>query len=185
MAVIARDYASYLARGARVIAVVIDKPGQNAAMVENLALPFPVLSDPGGSKLIKPFDVWDNNDQMSKSATIVLAPDGREVYRHVGVDLADRPVHEESLEAVAKLALPAIEEPVAVAPAPFASPGPRALSIQELSLYMRGVRSSTNELAERMRDPWDSAECKRTTQMAEQFIASFAETERVVKRLSE
>jgi alkyl hydroperoxide reductase subunit AhpC len=178
----ARDYASYLDRGARIVAIVIDKPSQNAAMVEKLALPFPILSDPDGEVMIKPFDIWDARGRMSKPATIVIAPDGSEVYRYVGVDLVDRPVHEEALEAVAGLALPPIAEPVETVRTVNAEAGQRALNTKELSLYMRGVRSSTNELSERLHDAWDREECARTFRMAERFIASLAETDRVVKR---
>jgi len=178
----ARDYASYLEKGAQVVSVVIDKPAQNAAMAEKLALPFPVLSDPDGTIVITPFDVWDGKGRMSKAATIVLAQGGREVYRYVGVDFADRPVHEEALSASLGLALSPIEERVIVVPTAGAEAGPRALTISELSLYMRGVRSSTDALSARMRDDWDRAECERTTKMAEQYIAALAETERVVNR---
>jgi hypothetical protein len=178
----ARDYVAYLERGARIIAVVIDKPSQNAAMAEKLALPFPILSDPEGTATIKPFDVWDAKGRMSKPATIVIAPDGSEVYRYVGVDLVDRPVHEEALEAVAGLALPAIAEPVETVQTVDAKPGPRALNTRELNLYMRGVRSSTNELSQRLHDAWDREECARTFRMAERFIAALAETDRLLKR---
>ncbi len=55
----ARSYGEYLRRGATIAAVAIDAPGQNAAMVATLALPFPVLSDPAGEGLIQPMGVWD------------------------------------------------------------------------------------------------------------------------------
>ncbi len=87
----ARGYGEYARRGATVAAVVIDPPGQNAAMAEKLALPFPVLADPGGEGAIKPLGVWDEAGNMAKPAIVVVGPDGREAYRYVGVDFMDRP----------------------------------------------------------------------------------------------
>jgi len=87
----AREYGEYLARGAMIAAVVIDAPGQNAAMVEKLALPFPVLSDPDGTAAVRPFGVWDDEGHMALPAILVIAPDATEAYRYAGADFMDRP----------------------------------------------------------------------------------------------
>ncbi len=101
----AREYEQYTRRGATIAAIVIDTPEQNAAMVAKLALPFPILSDPDGERAIKPLGVWDADGKMATPATIVLASDGREVYRYVGVDVKDRPNDDEILEALTSLGL--------------------------------------------------------------------------------
>ncbi len=178
----ARNYERYLAHGALVTGIVIDSPRQNSAMVQKLALPFPIMSDPEGTSAIKPFDVWDAKGKMSKPATIALAPDGQEVYRYVGIDLVDRPVHEESLLAVSQLGLSPIKATLNMAHAPEPEPGPRAASVSYVESYMRGVRSSTSELSARMSNEKDREECARTARMAEIFIAALAETTRVVRQ---
>ncbi len=98
-----REYGEYLRRGATVAGVVVDAPGQNAAMAEKLALPFPILSDPDGTGGIKPLGVWDGEGRMAKPAILVFAPDGREAYRYVGVDFMDRPGDDEVVAAASDL----------------------------------------------------------------------------------
>jgi len=168
----ARAYDEYLKRGATIAAVVIDTPGQNAAMVDTLALPFPILADPSGDGAIKPFDVWADTGKMSKPAIIVLAPDGQEIFRYVGVDFMDRPVDEDVLIALDGLALPPLDLPIATALHLPPAPGPRALPLADLAVYMRGVRFSSMALAGRARDPFDRAEAERTSKMAERFIVA-------------
>lgn len=180
MADIARDYQTYLDNGVKVAAVVIDKPEQNAAMVEKLALPYPVLSDPDGTATMIPLDVWDGKGSMAKPATLSFGPDGAERYRYVGVDFVDRPVQDEALAALADLTLPAIIEPMCRVTTANAQPGLRASSVDYLEAYMRGIRSSHSALSERMRDDWDRTELERTMLMAERYIAKLAETKRVV-----
>ena len=56
MAAIARDYDAFTQRGALVAAISVDPLAANAAMVEKLRLPFPVLSDPGGEHVLQPYN---------------------------------------------------------------------------------------------------------------------------------
>jgi hypothetical protein len=175
----AREYDAYLGRGATVAAVVTDAPGQNAAMAEKLALPFPVLSDPDGRRAIKPFGVWDEASAMAKPAIVVLAPDGGEAYRYVGVDFVDRPSDDDVLEALGALGLPLVEQPMEMVSHLFPAPGPRAVRLSELAIYLRGVRFAMTVMAERFRDAYDRAEAERTAAMAERFMASIAATRRL------
>jgi len=175
----AREAGEYARRGAPIAAVVVDPPERNAAMAEKLALPFPVLSDPGGARAIKPFGVWDEGGSMAKPAIVVLAPDGREAYRYVGVDFMDRPNDDEVLAALDRLGaapIPAATEPV---PRLEPAPGPRAMTLPDLAVYMRGVRFAMQAMAGRARDPFDRAEAERTKAMAERFIAAQGATLRL------
>lgn len=178
----ARDYADYTDRGARIAAIVVDTPAQNAAMADKLALPFPVLSDPDGSQAIKPFDTWNGSGNMAKPAIIVVDPDGVERYRYVGEDFADRPGDDDVLAAIAALELSPVEsvtEPVAhVDP----EPSPRAIGLADLSVYMRGVRFAMVALAGRARDPYDKSEAERTSKLAESYIAAQGATMRLRNR---
>jgi hypothetical protein len=178
----AREYEEFTGRGAVIAAVVIDEPGQNAAMVAKLALPFPILADPGGVGAIKPYGVWDEPGKMARPASIVLTPDGREVYRYVGVDFMDRPVDEEILTALDGLVLPPRATSTETVPHLPPTPGPRALPLRDLSVYMRGVRFAMRAMANRARDPWDQAEALRTSKMAERFMVAQGATLQLVER---
>lgn len=177
----ARGYGEYARRGAEIAAVVIDSPEQNAAMAEKLALPFPILSDPGGDGAMKRFDVWDDGGNMARPAIVVLGPDGTEAYRYVGVDFADRPGDDEIMIALDRLDLS--ERPEPSSPVDHLPPAPsgRAMALPDLGVYLRGVRFATMALAGRARDPFDKSEAERTAKMAERFIAAQGATLRATK----
>ncbi len=175
----AREYAAYLGRGASIVAIVVDAPEQNAAMVEKLALPFPILSDPDGEGAIKPYDLWDADGDMAKPAIVVVALDGREAYRYNGVDFMDRPNDDEVFAALDGLGIPPLETPVGPLPHLPPHPGPRAMKLGDLGVYMRGVRFAMQAMAARARNAWDLAEAERTGKMAERYIAAQGATRRV------
>lgn len=177
----ARSYDEYLRRGARIAAIVIDPPGQNAAMAQKLALTFPVLSDPDGARAIKPYGVWDEPGAMSKPAILVLDPAGAERYRYVGHDFVDRPLEEEALTVLDRIGAPPIDERASPVAHLDPEPGPRAIGLADLAVYLRGVRSSSLALSERLKDPWDRAEAERTMRMAERFIAAQGATRRLIE----
>ncbi len=178
----AREYDAYTERGATIAGIVIDAPEQNAAMVEKLALPFPILSDPDGERAIKPCEVWDDAGRMATPAIIVLAPDGREVYRYAGVDFMDRPNDDKILDALSSLGLPPTETPAGTIAHLDPRPGSRATKLDNLAVYMRGVRFASKALADRARDPFDKAEAERTSKMAERYVAAQGATLRLVNR---
>ncbi len=178
----AREYEAYTRRGATVAAIVIDAPEQNAAMVEKLAVPFPILSDPDGEGAIKRCGVWDEVGQMATPAIIVLGPDGHEAYRYAGVDFMDRPNDDEALAALSSLGLPAAETPAGTIVHLDPRPGSRATKLGHLAVYLRGVRFASMALAGRARDPFDKAEAERTSWMAERYIAAQGATLRLVNQ---
>ena len=178
----AREYDAYTRRGATIAGIVVDAPEQNAAMVEKLALPFPILSDPDGEGAIKPLGVWDAAGKMATPAIVVLAPDGHEAYRYAGVDFMDRPNDDEILEALSSLDLPATATPTGTIPHLDPRPGSRATRLEHLAVYLRGVRFASIALAGRARDPFDKAEAERTSRMAERYIAAQGATLRLVNQ---
>jgi hypothetical protein len=180
LASLARTYDEFTGRGARIAAISVDPPAANAGMVEKLALPFAVLSDPDGEQAIKPYAVWHEGRNIAKPAIVVLAPDGREVFRYAGSDFMDRPGDEEIFAALDALELPAISAGAGVIEHTEPHPSGRALALETLAPYMRGVQMAMTALAERMRDPDDRAEATRTAKMAEQFLKAQAATRRVL-----
>lgn len=177
----ARDYGDYARRGATVAAVVIDPPERNAAMVEKLALPFPILADPVGDTAAKPYGVWDDGGRMALPAIVVLGPDGEEAYRYVGVDFMDRPNDDDLLAAVERLDLPAIEPATEIVPHLPPRPGPRAVALRDLAVYLRGVRFAMAAMAERARDRFDRTEAERTVVMADRYLAAIATRRRLTE----
>jgi len=178
----AREYEQYTRRGATIAAIVIDPPEQNAAMVEKLALPFPLLSDPDGERAITPLGVWDAEGKMAKPAMVVISLDGQEAYRYVGTDFMDRPNDDEILEALSSLGLPPTETPAGTIAHLDPRPGSRATKLDNLAVYMRGVRFASKALADRARDPFDQAEAERTSRMAERYVAAQGATLRLVNQ---
>ena len=115
----------------------------------------------------------------AKPAIVVVAPDGNEVYRYVGVDFMDRPGDEEVLAALDGLGLPPIDASLEPVPHLPPVPGPRAVQLSDLGAYMRGVRFAMQAMAARARDAWDLAEAERTGKMAERYVAAQGATRRV------
>jgi hypothetical protein len=137
---LAQLHDSFLEAGVRIFAISIDSPGRNAAMVEKLDLPFPLLSDPDRSRAIEPFGVSDTRDDrnLATPAMILLAPGGEELWRFVSRDFADRFPEDEVLSRARSLGL---EAAVQLAPDPGQpEPGPRAMPLDGLPVYLRGAR---------------------------------------------
>jgi len=156
------------ASGCLVAAISVDDVGKNAAMTEKLALPFPLLADPGGEGAIKPLGVWsDKEGGLARAAIVLLAPDGSEAFRYEGRDYADRPNAELLLAAARALALPPRPEPESVYPHAEPAPSERAFTRERLVPYLRGVRSAS--LALRGRGGGEEAE--RMVSMAERYLA--------------
>ena len=130
----------------------IDSPAQNAAMIEKLSLPFPLLSDPDRSRLIEPMGVADPNDarDLARPAMVLIGPDGAEQWRFVSRDYADRLPNDEVLEHVRALALPATRQPdPELGPI---EPGARAMPFDGLFYYLRGARFAAQAMGLRHKD---------------------------------
>jgi hypothetical protein len=132
-----------------VFGVTIDPPERNAAMVEKLRLPFPLLSDPDREAAIGPLGVADPTDEreIARPATIVLAPGGDEAFRPDSRDFADRASEDEVIDAVRDLDLDPVE-PAPVEPG-RAEPGPKAFPLEALPPYLRGAKFAATALASR------------------------------------
>ncbi len=152
----AQQHHRITAAGGRVVAVVIDPPERNAAMVDKLGLPFPILSDPDGAAAIRPYDVWDDEGSMAKPAVVVVRPDGTEVFRQVGGDFAERLTEEELIDRLQELSLPATaQEP----PRPGDSaPGPKAVQLATLPAYYRGAKFAVTAVKGRVPEAQDTAQ---------------------------
>jgi len=172
LAVLANRHTEFLAAGARVYSVTADEVRQSAAVMEKLALPFPLLSDPSREDAITPLGFADPDDPrlISLPGTVILAPGGEEVWRYTGRDYADRPAEDVLLQVVAGLGLPPTsQEPPAIGEA---EASPKAVTIPALRAYLRGARAAVLALRGRFRELGDDfrANTKGYVQMADRYL---------------
>ncbi len=142
----------FLARGGRVFGLSADSPEQNAAVIDKLALPFPILSDGERDQAVTPLGFADEGDPrlISRPGVVIISPDGEVVSRFVGVDYADRPDEDLILEELEALGLdPITQGEPAVGPA---QPGDTAIPYEGLTFYFNGAKFATLALRRRYRD---------------------------------
>jgi hypothetical protein len=144
--------------GGRIVGISIDSPEQNAAMVEKLGLPFPLLSDPDRSQAIVPYGVADPKDDrnIALPTVVLVAPGGEEQARFSARDFADRPPEDDVLAALGSLGLPPAVQPP---PEPGAArPGPNAIPLEQLLPYYRGARFAVIAMSRRHPDTKEEAD---------------------------
>lgn len=152
MAVLADRHSEFLQGGARLFGISADTPAQNSAVMEKLALPFPILSDPDRDQAITPLGFADEKDprQISRPGVVIVAPDGEIAHRHEGRDFADRPDEDSLLEALGELGLePTSQDTPQIGEA---EAGEKAISIEALFPYLRGARFAVLAVRSRHRD---------------------------------
>ena len=93
------------ARG-RVAAISVDDAAKSSDLLDRLAkldppskIEFPLLSDPGGA-VAKAYGIWDERHEIALPATIIVGPDGRVAWTHVGDTITDRPAEDAIIEAL-------------------------------------------------------------------------------------
>jgi hypothetical protein len=152
----------------RIVAVSVDSPERQAAMVEKLHLPFALLSDPGGKDVLQALDAYDPDERggIGRPGVFVIAPDGREVFRQVGRDFADRVTDDELLEEVHALGLPATDQPTLTPGEP--EPGPNAMPVHALLPYCRGAKFAAKAMG--MRHPQAKADADRYVAQMDRYM---------------
>jgi alkyl hydroperoxide reductase subunit AhpC len=162
----------FLAAGGRVFGLSADSPGQNAGVMETLALQFPVLSDESKDNAIRPLGFDDEADprQISRPGVVVINPDGEVAYRFVGRDYADRPDEDDVLRALTELGLPATTQDHAET-GPV-EPGEKAMPGEGLKFYFSGAKFATLALRRRHRElgPEFKDDTKAYIAMVERYI---------------
>lgn len=142
----------FLAAGARIVAISVDSVGQQAAIVDMLDLPFPLLADPDRSGAITPFGVADPKDprEIAIPSMMLVDREGNEVFRFVSRDYADRLPEDEVLAQVDELGLGATTQDVPTPGEP--EPGERAMPLDGLPYYLRGARFAVAAFGYRHKD---------------------------------
>lgn len=176
----AREYKRYTDMGAQIVAVSVDAPGRNAAMVESLALPFPVLTDEAGQSLAKPLELWQESREVAIPAILLVAPSGELVWEFRSRDYADRPQDDEDLLGAVKA--------LGLAPIETAPPNPGALEPGELFdfdwlyPYFRGIYKNMEALVMRIADDHARAEIERIHGMTGRYLEAVKATHKLRKQ---
>jgi hypothetical protein len=175
----ARRHDEFLERGGRVFGVSADSAPMNAAVVEKMALPFPILSDPDRDHAITPLGFADEKDprKVSRPGTVIVAPGGELVHSVTGRDYADRPDEDLILEQLGRLKLePTTQDPPEVGEI---SPGENAVPYEGMTFYFRGakfgalaLRGRHRELGSEFRD-----DVKQYVQMVERYLEALPDVE--------
>jgi hypothetical protein len=179
LAVLAKRHHEFLERGGRLFGISSDTPGQNAAVIEKLGLPFPILSDPDRDQAITPLGFADENDprEIARPGVLIIDPKGEVAYRTGSRDYADR-LHEDAiLDALGELALePTTQDAPEVGDL---QPGERAVPLRALPPYFRGVKYATYALRQRHRDVDDdfADDAKAYGLMADRYLEALSELE--------
>lgn len=172
-------HGDFLARGGRVYGLSADSAAQNSAVMEKLALPFPILSDPDRESAITPLGFADPGDPRSIALTAVaiIDPSGDVAFSRIGRDYADRPDEEELLEVLGRMGLPpTTQDPPEVGDA---QPGESAVSVDDLAPYFRGAKFAVLALRRRFRDAGSdfAADTKQYVQMVERYAEALRSVE--------
>lgn len=165
-------HSEFLSRGARLYGLSADDVPQNNAVVEKLALPFPILSDPERDGAITPLGFADEDDprRISRPGTVIISPAGEIVFTVTGRDYADRPDEATLLSVVDDLGLASTtQDPPLIGPA---KGGPNAMPVSGLPFYFRGAKFAVMALRSRHRELGDEFrdDTKTYVQMVERYM---------------
>ncbi len=147
------------------VGISVDDPAKNAAMVEKLQLPFPLLSDPDGAKAIKPYDVWHEGKGYARPAVVVVSPDGEQVVRQVGGEFSDRISEPELVDRIrnlgrdTELGLDSVKQAPPDTQQP--EPGDEAFPMDSMVPYFTGARFAAIALGVRAPDAKEQADALR------------------------
>lgn len=170
--------------------ISVDSPAENAAMVEKLRLPFPLLSDPDAAA-IATWDVYDpvggTHGPLARPAIFVVGRDLSMPYEYVGRDFADRPpnaVLYEALDRVKDAAprpLARAELPPGPRPRDAGNPADRPFPLADIPPYFRGATFGVQAISLRTDDEAVKAECDRFRAIVADYIKAGIATRRMVE----
>jgi hypothetical protein len=172
----AMRHSEFLDKGVRLFGLSADSPGQNAAVMEKLALTFPILSDEDRQAAITPLGFADEKDprQISRAGLVIIGPEGNILHREEGKDYADRPDEDDLIAILDELGLASTtqEEPKIGNP----EPGEKAMPLEGIPHYFRGAKFAVLALRGRYRHLSDELQddTKRYAQRMDRYIGAIA-----------
>lgn len=157
-------------------------------MVEKLALPFPLLSDPTAAA-IDGWGVYDpvggSHGPISRPAIFVVGRDLSIPYEYVGRDFADRPPNSAiyaALDAVRGASPRRLERSVTVPgprPPEAGNAGDRAMPLHDIGPYFRGATFAIQALTGRTEDPTVKAEAEKFRAFVSDYVKAAVATVRL------
>lgn len=150
-------YETITGAGGRIVCISVDSSFRNAALIDKLKVPFPILSDPDRSGAIAPYGVADPRDErnIARPAMFVVAPDREVMWSAVSRDFADRTSEEAAVISLIELRLPpTTPEEFEVGPG---EPGPYAMEVETMEPYYRGAMFAVRALRGRHPEIADDA----------------------------
>jgi hypothetical protein len=168
----ANRHQEFLDRGARVFAISADTAPMNAAVVEKMALPFPILSDVDRDQSITPMGFADEKDprEIARPGVAVISPEAEVIYSWLGRDYADRPLEDVLLEELDRLGLDSTDQ----APPELGEieAGDKAMPFGGLSSYLRGAKFAGLAIRSRYRDSGEdfADDLKRYVEMLDRYL---------------
>lgn len=147
----AMRHSEFLDKGVRLFGLSADTPGQNAAVMEKLALTFPLLSDEDRQAAITPLGFADEKDprRISRAGLVIIGSEGEILHREEGQDYADRPDEDDLLAIIDELGLePTTQEAPAIGET---APGEKAMPFEGIAHYFRGAKFADLALRGRYR----------------------------------
>ena len=165
-------YDEFLNAGVRIVGISVDSPGQHAAMIEKLQLPFALVSDPEGT-LLTQLDAFNPDERggIGRPGVFVFDTDGVLRFHQVGRDFADRITEDELLAEVVALELPATAQPALEHVDP--KPGDTAMSVRALLPYCRGAKFAAKAMG--LRHPSASEDSKRYVAQMDRYMEAVRE----------
>jgi len=172
------------------VGISVDAPAANAAMVEKLRLPFPLLSD-ADAAVIAAWDVYDQvgatHGPIARPAIFVVGRDLSIPYEYVGRDFADRPANPALYEALAAVkdvspsALATTELGLGPRPRDARNPADKPMPLADIAPYFRGASFGVQAISLRTDDPAVKAECERFRAIVGDYVKAAVVTRRLVE----
>lgn len=170
--------------------ISVDGPAANAAMVEKLRLPFPLLSDPDAAA-IAAWDVYDpiggTHGPIARPAIFVVGRDLSIPYEYVGRDFADRPPTPVLYGAMAAVkdasarALATTELRPGPRPRDARNPADKPMPLADIAPYFRGASFGVQAISLRTDDAGVKAECERFRGIVGDYVKAAVVTRRLVE----
>ncbi len=172
---LAADEGRFTQAGAEIIAIGADSRPRSDALATTWGLPFPVLADPDGGMALRSLDLWNATEHGGIAAigALVFGADGREQWRELGRDVADRPDHDRLLAVVSSLRLPPLG-PLPAVELAAGEAGPEAFPAWAFDAYFNGARVATAALRQRLVTEDDRREARRVSRLAARYLEAWS-----------
>ncbi len=160
-------------------------------MVEKLALPFPLLSDPEG-ELARRCGVWNEQEGVAEPTIIVLDRSGAVYYTYAGGrDFSDRPPEDEVISALEEAnndgaepvsnASPEIREDATAAAGKTVRPERPPMNLEQLQPYYLGAYFSSVALKKRLGENEAGQKVDEYREQVERHLDSIKQTAKMKK----